>query len=143
MAVSLDFLSSQFTKILEELRQLRTTIEIDIDRAENRRAQATSRLEHQQFSDDLTGIISKTMGGFEASWQIGLQEMTERIDAIEQTMTQRFDRIEQLIAGPWPAASEKSADPDTRPPHVQCRTFGSWSKWPSGKSLIAMRPSEG
>ena len=38
--------------------------------------------------------IAKTLGAFEGGWQIGLQEMTERIDNMET----KLDRVIELLS---------------------------------------------
>jgi hypothetical protein len=96
MAVSLDFLSTQFTRLLEELRQMKVSQELDRD--ENRRR-----------IDRAVEVMGSTLGRFEASWEIGLQEMTQRIDSLEKrlgqvdgkldTMSAQLSRIEQFIVG--------------------------------------------
>lgn len=68
--VSLDFLSSQYARIIEELRGLKTVI--DVDRMENRRR-----------GDDLTQVLAATMGRFEASWQLGFEAIETRLERIE------------------------------------------------------------
>lgn len=68
--ISLDFLSSQYARIIEELRGLKTVI--DVDRMENRRR-----------GDDLTQVLAATMGRFEASWQLGFEAIETRLERIE------------------------------------------------------------
>ena len=93
MAVSLDFLSTQYARLLEELRQMRVAQELDRD--ENRRR-----------IDRAVEVMGATLGRFEAGWQIGLQEVSERLEGMDE----RLARSEGLLA-----AARRRAMPRTNP----------------------------
>lgn len=81
MTVTLDFLGSQFAKILEEFRVMKVDVAID------RRTNAALQQE-----------LTAQLGRIDAKFEIGLQEITQRIDGIEEQIKDLDQRHVMALA---------------------------------------------
>ena len=81
MAVSLDFLSAQFTKLLEEYR--RTQLENEQDR------------EHVR---QLVRGFNVEFAKLDARVEVGLIELSERFDLLEREMSERHSHLSERLA---------------------------------------------
>ena len=82
--VSMDFVSSQMARLIDEVRQLRAVGDID-------RANARS------LNDNTVAAITRHVGALDAKLEIGLADIQHQLDRIEALMQQQLDRIETLL----------------------------------------------
>jgi uncharacterized protein YPO0396 len=80
MAVSLDFMSSQFERLIAELRE--NKVIADLDRRNARTAQ-----------DNVAVETARAIGQMDARLEMAVAHLDERLDMIDT----RLDRIEELL----------------------------------------------
>lgn len=90
MAVSLDFLSAQFTRLLEEYR--RTQLENEQDR------------EHVR---QLVRGFNVEFAKLDARVEVGLIELSERFDLYERELSERFDLYQREVSDRHAQLNEK------------------------------------
>src|SRR5262245_27048579 len=76
--VSLDFVSSQLARLLTEFADIKQTADLD-----RRNARA--------HYDNLAASVTRTIGAMDAKLEMGLAEVHERIDSLEESLNKRFD----------------------------------------------------
>lgn len=79
--ISLDFLASQLQRLFTELREIKTTADLD-------------RRNGRAMYDNLAAEMSRAIGAVDAKLEIAVAHLDERLDVLEQ----HFDRVEGLLA---------------------------------------------